>query len=109
MIQTKTLDKYFFLWAPPPLSPTPFYRLSFFVVFFLLYFLVVFFSYIFFLFFNVFFSLFFFVFFSIHVGTFLTTIVLQFSEIYIIGVLVALFLFFYLSAGSEREKSNAMR
>ena len=37
MIQAKTLDKYFFLWAPPPLSPTPLYRLSFFVEFFVVF------------------------------------------------------------------------
>ena len=39
----------------------------------------------------------------------LTTIDLHYSEIYIIGVLVVLFLFLFLSAGSEREKRNAMR
>ena len=39
----------------------------------------------------------------------LTTLDLQYSEIYIVGRLVVLFLFFYLSAGSEREKYNALR
>ena len=34
----------------------------------------------------------------------LTTIDLQFNEMYIIGHLLVLFLFFYLSAGSEKEK-----
>ena len=34
MIQAKTLDN-FFLWAPPPLSPTPFFGHSFFVAEFL--------------------------------------------------------------------------
>ena len=87
------LDKYFFLWAPPPLSPTPFLASPFIVVF-----LVVFFcSCMFFVFkgFFVFFSFFFFLlcYFVIVKHThrnILTTIDLQFSEIYIIGLLVVL-------------------
>ena len=42
MIQAKPLKK-FFLWVPPPLSPTPFFLASLFFVVFLVVFLVVFF------------------------------------------------------------------
>ena len=58
MIQAKTLDKYFFLWAPPPPSLTPFLA-SPFLLYFKLYFLVVFFVVVFFSFFKGFFVFFF--------------------------------------------------
>ena len=86
------LDKYLILWAPPPLSPTPFLASPFIVVF-----LVVFFCrcmfFCFFKGFFVFFSFFSFCYFVIVKHTnrnILTTIDLQYREIYIIGPLVVL-------------------
>ena len=70
MIQAKTLDN-FFLWAPPPLSPTPFFGHSFFVAVFLVIFFSFFCSCTFsFFFFEVVFFYLFFPFFNIHIGTF---------------------------------------
>ena len=70
MIQAKTLDKYYFLWAPPPLSPTPFYGLSFFCFIFIIIFLLVFFTPIFSCVYFSFFSFFFSFVFNILIGTF---------------------------------------
>ena len=86
------LDKYFFLWAPPPLSPTPFLASPFIVVFMVVFFC----SCMFFVFLKVFSSFFLFFYFCYFVivkhthRNILTTIDLQNSEIYIIGLLVVL-------------------
>ena len=96
----KNSGQIFFMWARPPLSPTPFFGLSLFCCIFLVLFFSVIFS---------FFSFFFrFVIQHTRRNNF-TTLDLQYREIYIIDHLVVLFLFFYLSACSEREKYNAMR
>ena len=105
----KNSGQIFFMWSPHALSPTPFLASPFFCCIFLgvflsCSFLVLFFSVI----FSFFFSFFFCIVFQHTDRNNLKTLDLQYSEIYIIGHLVVLFLFFYLSACSEREKYNAM-
>ena len=96
MIQAKLWRNIFYVGSSSTFTHSFFLTSPFFCCIFLVVFLVVFFSHI--------FSVFFFAFFLFCFGSFfshtrrniLTTIDLQYSEIYLIGHLVVLFLFFFI-------------